>query len=161
MNSAGLDSGRLAAAKPGDVLATISLPAVTMTQLAFYCAAIGVPDPIHYDREFAKRSGFQDAIVNGSLRVAWMAQILADLVPLPGLLARLVCSHRAPLHVGDAPAYQVILARFHEEQDRTAVAEVRVECRVADRLCDVGEASLRLAATTPGAPAPGARGSTR
>lgn len=85
----------------------ITLPPVTVTQLVFYCAAVGVTDPIHFDREFARKSGFADLVVNGSLRVAWLAQALADLAAPTGRLESFDCSHRRPMLVGAAPVIEL------------------------------------------------------
>lgn len=91
----------------GEVLRRIALKPVTMTQLAFYCAATRVTDPIHYDRDFARATGFPDVVVNGSLRIAWLTQALADLVAAPDHVAALSCAHRGPLLVGQAMAIEV------------------------------------------------------
>ena len=53
------------------LIRTCQLAQVSRTQLAFYCAAVGVTDPIHYESTFARQAGFADNVVNGSLRVAW------------------------------------------------------------------------------------------
>lgn len=94
----------------GAVLRRIDLPPVTMTQLVFYCAATRVTDPIHYDRDFARRNGFPDVIVNGSLRIAWLTQALADLVAAPDYVSALGCAHRGPLFVGQAVRIEVLAA---------------------------------------------------
>ena len=133
--------------KDGDVLAALTLPAVTMTQLAFYCAASGVTDPIHYDREFARRAGFLDVVVNGSLRVAWMAQILNDLVALSGFLERMNCSHRGVMLVGTAPHFEVRHQSHRPAPDGSVLVEIKVSVTAASNICDVGEATLRLMPT--------------
>ncbi|GAA5231838.1 hypothetical protein FOZ76_14810 [Verticiella sediminum] len=141
-----LNRARLQSCRLGDVLAGVDLPAVTMTQLAFYCAAVGVTDPIHYDRDFARKANFADAVVNGSLRVAWMAQVLAELAPEPGLLLRLHCSHRGIMLVGEAPHYSVRYAGHESTLDGGCLLHCRIEASVNGQIRDVGDASLRLAA---------------
>ena len=105
-----LDLSAAGALIPGAVLHRVALPAVTCTQLAFYCAAVRVPDPIHYDREFARRFGFADLVVNGSLRISWLTRALTDLVAAPDYLGHIACAHRGPMFVGDALTIEVSVA---------------------------------------------------
>jgi acyl dehydratase len=144
LNHPVLDIQRIGRCQPGDVLDVITLPAVTMTKLAFYCAASGVTDPIHYDREFARRAGFADAVVNGSLRVAWMAQVLNDMLASTDLLQRLACSHRGMMLVGEAPSYEVRYRSHTRAADDACQVEVEVNATVAGQTRDIGEATLRL-----------------
>ena len=122
---------------PDQVVGTRRQPQVTMTQLAFYCAAVGVTDPIHYDRSFARDSGFPDAVVNGSLRVAWMAQTLHELAPPGGWLARLQCSHRGLMLVGESPTLEVRYLSHTQDADGLRV-ELSVRTMVGERVCDTG-----------------------
>lgn len=141
MSVAVLDPAALARCREGDVLHAKTLAVVSMTQLAFYCATVGVTDPIHYDREFARKAGFADAVVNGSLRVAWMAQILADLAP--ARLESLNCSHRGVMLVGEAPRFEVRLRSHQRTPEGATRIEVTIEATVGDAKRDVGEATLR------------------
>jgi acyl dehydratase len=131
--------------RPGDLLACVEAPPVTMTQLAFYCGAVGVTDPIHYDREFAKRMGFPDAVVNGSLRVAWLAQAVTNLIAEPDRLDRLQCSHRGMMVVGQAPRIEI---RFKEQRrhDDHIVLVCTVENHVESAVVDVADAEILLMA---------------
>lgn len=145
MDVAALRPAQLKGLEPGAVLGAATLPAVTMTQLAFYCAAVGVTDPIHYDRDFARRAGFPDAVVNGSLRVAWMAQLLDALAPPgSGEPRRLACSHRGLMLVGQVPRYEARLRAQSLAADGTCVVEVEVTGTVDGRITDQGEATLHL-----------------
>lgn len=136
-----LSAGALTSLAPDDLVHTRVQPQVTMTQLAFYCAAVGVTDPIHYDRSFAREAGFPDAVVNGSLRVAWMAQALHELVQPLGWLARLQCSHRGLMLAGESPILEVRYVGHAEGADGTSV-ELAVKTRVAERVCDTGNGTV-------------------
>lgn len=139
-----LDQGYLNSLVPGSVIASTTLPAVSVTQLVFYCAAAAVTDPIHFDRTAAAAAGFPDLIVNGSLRVAWLAQALAALCTDKGLLEHFKCSHRSPLLVGAAPRIEV---RFLKSE-RTAEGQLRVFCEAetfdGDRSTDIATGTLLL-----------------
>ena len=129
---------------PGSVLHRVELPAVTMTQLAFYCAAVRVTDPIHYDRDFALRSGFPDAVVNGSLRMAWLTQALADMIDAPDYIASLKCAHRAAMFVGQSIAFEVRTTAAAEAGDGGCLLPCEVLGRVGDKVIDHAEGVLFL-----------------
>jgi len=118
-----------------------------MTQLAFYCAAAGVTDPIHYDRVFARQSGFADAVVNGSLRVAWMAQALHELALPRGWLTRLKCSHRGLMLVGEVPCLEIRYRGHTEGPDGTHV-ELTIQTLVGGRTCDTGDGTVFIPLST-------------
>ena len=132
--------------RPGDLLGCVEAPPVTMTQLAFYCGAVGVTDPIHYDREFARRAGFADAVVNGSLRVAWLAQAVKNLLAEHDQLSSLQCTHRGMMTVGQAARIEI---RFKEQRqhDDHVLLRCTVENHVGSALVDIAEAEIRLSSS--------------
>ena len=132
--------------RPGDLLDCVEAPPVTMTQLAFYCGAVGVTDPIHYDREFARRAGFPDAVVNGSLRVAWLAQAVTNLLAEHDQLGSLQCSHRGMMIVGQAPRIEIRFKELRRHDDHVLV-RCTIENRVGSALVDVAEAEIRLSSS--------------
>lgn len=136
-----LQTDELSALAPEQLVRTCLLPQVTMTQLAFYCAAAGVTDPIHYDRAFARQAGFADAVVNGSLRVAWMAQALHELVLPHGWLSRLQCSHRGLMLAGETPSIE-IRYRSHASSPAGTHVELAIQTLAAGRPCDTGEGTV-------------------
>jgi acyl dehydratase len=127
------------------VLHRLALPPVTATQLAFYCAAVRVADPIHYDRDFARRFGFSDLVVNGSLRIAWLTHALADLVAAPDYVASLRCSHRGPMFAGDALTLEVRVSDAPRHRDAGCELPCVVDGTVSGRLVDRAEGLLYLA----------------
>lgn len=136
------DAQNLAA---GTVLGLINLPAVTMTQLVYYCAAARVTDPIHYDRDFARRAGFPDAVVNGSLRIAWLTQAMSDFVEPPDFVSSLRCAHRGPMYVGQALSLEVRVTAPAENENEGCVLHCEVIGRLGDTVIDHAEGSLTLA----------------
>jgi acyl dehydratase len=144
MTIARLQTSELSGLSPDQLIRSVVLKPVTMTQLAFYCAAAGVTDPIHYDRSFARQTGFSDAVVNGSLRVAWMAQSLHELALPDGWLTQLKCSHRGLMLVGDMPRLD-IRYRGHTPSATGLHVELMVQTIVGERLCDSGEGVVFVA----------------
>lgn len=100
----------------GQASCTAQMPTVTMTQLAYYCAATGVRDPIHYDRLFAKEQGFRDAVANGSLRMAWMCYAAQALALPHSRVLSVRCEHRGPLYVGDQLSMELRASRIEAEE---------------------------------------------
>jgi len=128
----------------GSVVHRVELPAVSSTQLAFYCAAVRVADPIHYDREFARRFGFPKLVVNGSLRISWLIRALADLVSPPDFVSSIKCSHRGPMFAGDALALEVVVSDAPQITEAGCELPCRVIGRVDGKLIDQADGTLFL-----------------
>ena len=67
--------------KPGDLIPESIRPPITRTQLALFAGASGDHNPIHLDDEEARRGGLPGVIGHGMLSMAFLAQLLTDLVP--------------------------------------------------------------------------------
>lgn len=117
---------------------------ISATQLAFYCSAVGVADPIHYDRATVAEVGMKDVVANGSLRVAMIeVAIRRAFANHPDLLIeKLECRHRAPLYRGQTARIRVV----------SAAAAGRIDCQVEttveDSLVDSATAELSLPEST-------------
>ena len=131
-------------AKVGEVIHRHARGPATLSQLAYYCAAVGVVDPIHYDRLFAREAGFPDAVVNGSLRIAWMSQVLADFAGPEGRLVRLRCNHRGLLLVGQPMVTELVLAEPIQSEAGMTQIRLDVRCVASGEICDSGEALCEL-----------------
>lgn len=129
-------------ASPGDVLLRLDLPAITRTQLVFYCGAAAVHDPIHFDRDFARRFGFADCVVNGSLRVAWMAEAASSILRAPDHLRELGCSHVKPMLVGDVGVIELRVRERQASPDGDLRLVCDLEIRVGDTVTDRADAVL-------------------
>lgn len=86
---------------PGLELPPLQRPPLTTTQLVLYCGAAGVFDPIHFDIDAARAAGFPELVVNGSLRVAFLAQLLTRWMGADGFVRKLTCRHRGLVLRGD------------------------------------------------------------
>ena len=98
------------------------IPAVTMTQTSYYCAAVGVRDPIHYDHEFARQAGFSGAVVNGSLRRAWLCYLAEAMAGERWRVDSVRCEHRGLLAVGAEIAVTVGWADGSDRERDKALA---------------------------------------
>jgi acyl dehydratase len=128
----------------GDELPPIERPPLTITQLVLYCGAVGVFDPIHFDQPAAVASGFPDIIANGSLRVAFLSQILTSWALPAGWVERLQVRHQGMLLRGDPVTTRGRVTRTWAEGDVGKVeCEVWSETPRAGRT-DVGTAVVRV-----------------
>ncbi len=142
MTTATLTLNEVKALATGSRLRSVELRPTTMTQLVFYCAATRVTDPIHFDREFARGQGFADVIVNGSLRIAWLTQALADLVGAPDFVSALHCAHRGPLHVGEPLHIEVFTSGLAVAVEEGWQLPCALVGRSSGKIIDQGEGAL-------------------
>ena len=92
---------------------------------AEWAGASGDYDPIHYDREYAKLRRFDDAVVNGRLKVAWLIQLMTSWIGDEGVLKKLGCQHRGQDIIGDPVKCKGVVTRKYIEN-----GEHLVECEI-------------------------------
>lgn len=68
--------------------------------LAKYAEASGDHNPIHLDREAARRAGFDDCVVHGMLIMGWAANVAAEIAGGAENLRKLKMRFKSPLYVG-------------------------------------------------------------
>jgi acyl dehydratase len=144
MSATRVTASAAAALAVGTVLHRVALPAVSRTQLVYYCAAARVTDPIHYDREAARAAGFNDVVVNGSLRIAWLTQALADLVAAPDFVSSLRAAHRGPMLAGQSLSLVVRVAAPLIDQGAALWLPCEVIGTIDDQVVDQAEGVLTL-----------------
>lgn len=98
MNVSYLDDADLTA--PARLVCRAEWGPITAAQVAFYCAAVGVADPIHYNVDLARASGFGELVVNGSFRWALMTLTATECLGAHGWIAESTCRHLAPMSIG-------------------------------------------------------------
>ena len=64
--------------KPGDPIPALELPPITKEQLVRYAGASGDFNPIHWDADFARSSGYDGPIAHGMLTMAFLGRALTD-----------------------------------------------------------------------------------
>jgi acyl dehydratase len=140
-----IDARSAQALAVGTVINSVTLPPTTMTQMVYYCAAARVTDPIHFDRDYARAHGFPDAIVNGSLRVAWLAQILCDVVESPNRVADLKCAHQGLVLVGQTVRIEARTTGAAQACEGGWLLPCTVETSVESNILDRADGQLFLA----------------
>ena len=81
-------------------LASMTLAPITRDQVQQYGEAVGDFNPIHFDRDFARKAGLPDTVVHGPLTVAKIADVLVAQLGVDALL-NLDVRLRAPIFPGD------------------------------------------------------------
>ena len=66
----------------------------TTQQLVKYAGASGDYYQIHYDKDFAQRTGLPDRIVHGALKHALLGRMLHEWVGAQGSVKRVACQYR-------------------------------------------------------------------
>lgn len=63
----------------------------TTAMLVKWAGASGDFSPLHYDEVFARTGGLKGPIVHGTLKRAWLAQMITDWIGQQGVLVKLAC----------------------------------------------------------------------
>ena len=92
---------------------------------AEWAGASGDYDPIHYDREYAKKRRFPDAVVNGRLKAAWLMQLMTNWIGDEGVLKKLGCRHRGVDIIGETVTCKGVVSKKYIEN-----GEHLVECEI-------------------------------
>ena len=90
-----------------------------------WAGASGDYDPIHYDRDYARKRRFPDAVVNGRLKVAWLIQLMSNWIGDEGRLKKIGCQHRGMDIIGDPVKCKGVVTKKYVED-----GEHLVECDI-------------------------------
>lgn len=113
---------------------------VTPQQMRAFRELSGDSNPLHDDGDFARRRGFDGAVVYGGLIVAQVSRLLGTRQPGPGCVWRSVTLRfRSPLYVGEAARLSGAVSHANEELGLMSL-ELRVEA--AGRTIADGEAAV-------------------
>jgi acyl dehydratase len=66
----------------GDQLPTFTTQPITGLTLALFAGGSGDHNPIHVDRDFAQRYGFEDVFAHGMLSMAFLGRLLTNWAPI-------------------------------------------------------------------------------
>lgn len=100
----------------GDALASITKPPVTKTQLVMYSGASGDFNPIHTVEEFAIGAGLGGVIAHGMLTMAFVGQMLTDIVGDTGTLVQFGVRFAEMVRPGDVITCEGFVKRVEEEE---------------------------------------------
>jgi acyl dehydratase len=117
----------------------------TTRQLVKYAGASGDYYEIHYDQQFAVRSGLKDGvIVHGLLTAGWLAQLLTDWLPSPTALKKFGVSYRAMARPGDTITCKgMVVGKYDKDGAHLLDCEFSAENQHGEK-CAIGTATVAL-----------------
>jgi acyl dehydratase len=117
----------------------------TTRQLVKYAGASGDYYEIHYDHQFAVRSGLQDGvIVHGLLTAGWLAQLMTNWLPSPTALQKFGVSYRAMARPGDTITCKgTIVGKYDKDGAHLIDCELSAENQRGEK-CAIGTATVAL-----------------
>jgi acyl dehydratase len=117
----------------------------TTRQLVKYAGASGDYYEIHYDHQFAVRSGLQDGvIVHGLLTAGWLAQLMTNWLPSPTALRKFGVSYRAMARPGDTITCKgTIVGKYDKDGAHLIDCELSAENQRGEK-CAIGTATVAL-----------------
>lgn len=110
---------------PGDRIGPLVKPPVSRAQLVRYAEASGDFNPIHTDEEYAQNVGLASVIAHGMLTMAFVGQLLTDLIGSEGELHKFGVRFTGMVRPGD-----IITCEGR-------VVEVIIEKKMQTALCEV------------------------
>lgn len=117
----------------------------TTRQLVKYAGASGDYYEIHYDHDFAVKSGLKDGvIVHGLLTAGWLAQLLTDWLPSPLALKKFAVSYRAMARPGDTiTCTGTVVSKYDQDGVHCVDCEISAENQHGEK-CAIGQATVTL-----------------
>ena len=85
----------------GDPIPVLELPPITKEQLVRYAGASGDFNPIHWDADFARQSGYPGPIAHGMLSMAFLGRALTSWLGEPTAVLRLSARFKGVTYPGD------------------------------------------------------------
>lgn len=107
---------------PGQRLGPLEKPPVTKTQLVKYSGASGDFNPIHTVDEFAVKVGLGGVIAHGMLTMAFVGQMLSDIVGVEGDVRRFGIRFAGMVRPGDVITCEGQVTDVREEDGRQVVS---------------------------------------
>jgi acyl dehydratase len=104
----------------GDSIPTLRKNCSTQ-QLVVWAAASGDFYQIHYDMNFAKRTGLDNIIVHGALKNAFLGHVLHDWVAPAGRIERFGCQYRGMDYPDQDITCGGVITKKYVEGDRHLV----------------------------------------
>ena len=98
---------------------------ITRQQLVRWAGASKDFFELHYDKEFARASGYEDVLVHGRLKAALLGQLLSDWVGEKGRVRKVSCSFRGTDFPGKDLTCKGTVIKKYVDQD-----EHCVECEI-------------------------------
>ncbi|WP_150911789.1 MaoC/PaaZ C-terminal domain-containing protein [Marinobacter halotolerans] len=130
----------LEALKPGDLVAERVFGPITGDMLVAYAEASGDSNPLHLDRDIARKSGFDDVIIHGMLGMALLGNLLTDAFPQDNL------KRFSSRFVSIMPVESIILCRAEMVEKSATAVVLKLEASIdgTDKTVITGSADLSL-----------------
>jgi len=127
---------------PGDPVPELQLPPVERGQLVRYAGASGDFNPIHWDADFARESGYNGPIAHGMLSMAFLARALTAWTGATSVL-HLEARFKAITYPGDP---LTVTGRVTEVSTTSGTVTVDLSVAKADgTVTTAGRATVRWA----------------
>ncbi len=107
--------------QPGQALGPLVKPPVTKTQLVMYSGASGDFNPIHTVDEFAEQAGLGGVIAHGMLTMAFVGQMLSEIVGVEGDLLTFGIRFTGMVRPGDVVTCEGTVKEVEDVEGRQVV----------------------------------------
>lgn len=130
--------------KPGDTIGPLVKPSISKTQLVMYSGASGDFNPIHTVEEFAQEAGLGGVIAHGMLTMAFVGQMLTDLLGTDGELHKFGVRFTGMVRPGDILTCEGRVTEvMHEGAKQTALCEVWAATQKGEKVI-IGQAEFSI-----------------
>ncbi|MDQ0188939.1 MaoC/PaaZ C-terminal domain-containing protein [Alicyclobacillus cycloheptanicus] len=127
-------------------LGPLEKPPITKTQLVMYSGASGDFNPIHTVEEFAQQAGLGGVIAHGMLTMAFVGQMLTDILGVDGDLHKFGVRFAGMVRPGDVITCEGEVKEVREENGRQIVtADIWAATQKQEKVV-VGEAVFSVPA---------------
>lgn len=106
----------------------------TLPQLVQYCGATSDFYRLHYDKDFAISMGFDEVVIQGPLKGAWLGQMLSEWIGENGTIKKFSCSYRRADHPGDTITCKgKVISKYVEGDDYYVECDIWAENSKGER----------------------------
>jgi acyl dehydratase len=105
-------------------------------EIVRFSSAVENFEPLHHDYLWCKERGFQNILINGPLKQAFLASLMTGWIGEGGFLKKLACSHRGMDYPGNTLTAKGRVTRKYIENDLGYVeCEIWIENQNGERTC--------------------------
>ncbi|MEK4029184.1 MULTISPECIES: MaoC/PaaZ C-terminal domain-containing protein [Bacillaceae] len=128
----------------GQVLESLTKPAVTKVQLVKYAGASGDFNPLHTDDEFAKSIGMPGVIAHGMLIMGFLGEYVMHIAGVTAESTNFRMRFGAITRPGDEITCSAVVRSVYEEEGKQYVnLEIKAE-KAPGKVVGSGQATLRF-----------------
>lgn len=136
-----------------DVEVGMTLPTMvkhpTTRQLVKWAGASGDFYEMHYDKDFAQRTGLPTVLVHGWLICSFLGQLVTDWIGIEGTLKKLGCNYRGMHFPGeDIPCKGVVSKKYIQDGEHIVECDIWAENTKGEKTTP-GKATVALPSRSP------------